>query len=276
MSRLIGGIGTSHAPSLAFAQDAGKQGEPTWKPIFDAYAVARKWLDDKAPDVAILIYNDHMNTFWEAIPTFAIGITESNQVIDEGWGKRDYPDVPNDPAFACHLVKHLIDNEFDITTCMRQEVDHGILTPMTMLFEPPWPLKVVALSINAVQHPLPTPRRCWKLGKALRQAVDAYDEDIKVVILGTGGLSHQTSGPGFGYVNPDWDQNFMDLIQTEPETLAEYTHDEFMLLGGTESVEMQNWICMRGALGATVRTVFQHYSAPMLTGYGLLVLEEAD
>ncbi len=274
MARILGGIGASHAPSLAFAQDAGKQNEPEWKEIFDAYHPAHAWLREKAPDTVVLIYNDHMNTFCDIVPSIAISVGETNPVIDEGWGKRPFPDCPNDPEMAWHLVNHLVAHDFDITTCMSQQVDHGMLTPITMLFEPPWPVRIIGVSINAVQHPLPSPRRCWNLGREIRRAIESYDNDAKVVVLGTGGLSHQTTGSGFGHVNPDWDQNFMTLLETEPETLADYTQDEIMILGGAESVEVVNWICMRGALSDQVRRVHRFYAAPMLTGYGLLVLDE--
>lgn len=279
MAVLIGGIGSSHAPSIAHAFDHAQAGKPEWKPMFDAYGPVREWLVQQRVDTLVVFYNDHLNHFqFSAYPTFALGVAESMPVADEGSGARDFPPVPGNAALGWHLAGELMREEFDPTICQEMVLDHGVMSVLPLLCSPPWPVKVVPIEINVLREPLPTPRRCWRLGQAVGRAIAAFEGDARVAVVSTGGLSHQLHGPDFGFVNPDWDNRFMDLLEHDPEVLAGASHEDYMLRGGAESVEMMMWLAMRGALattGAVPRQVQRHYWAPMLTGYGLLALETA-
>ena len=90
----------------------------------------------------------------------------------------------------------MILDEFDLTICNKMEVDHGLTVPLNLVFGSPkeWPCPVIPLAVNVVQYPPPTGHRCYMLGKAIRKAVESYPEDLKVVIFGTGGMSHQIAG----------------------------------------------------------------------------------
>ena len=276
MGRIIGGIGSSHAPSIAHAYDHKKQKDPLWAPLFDGYAPAKSWLAAQKPDLMIVLYNDHMNRFFfDAYPTFALGVGDVHRLADEGWGKRDFPDIPGDSEFGWHLARSLVADEFDPTICQEITIDHGILSVLPLLWDAPWPAPIVPLAVNVIQHPIPTARRLWKLGHALRHAVDTYEKDLRIVIVGTGGMSHQLHGERFGFMNPEWDNRFLDLLERDPEALARTGHDEYMRQGGAESVEMIMWLAMRGAMTPHVRRVHRHYYAPLITGYGLVVFEDA-
>ena len=277
MGTIVGGIGSSHAPSIAHAYDNGEQETPLWKPLFDAYEPAKRWLDSRRPDLVIAIYNDHVNQFFfDSYPTFALGVCSEFPGADEGWGKRDLPDLEGHSDFGWHVAHSLVSDEFDPTICQEMAIDHGILSILPLLWDTPWPAPVLPLAVNVIQQPLPTPRRCFRLGQALRRAVETYHQDFRVVILGTGGLSHQLHGPRFGFTNPEWDNEFLDLLESEPERLTQLSHADYMERGGAESVEMIMWLTMRAALGKNVRRIHRNYYAPMLTGYGLLVLEAAE
>ena len=279
MAVLIGGIGSSHAPSIAHAFDHGQAGQPEWKPFFDAYGPVRDWLAGQRVDTLVVFYNDHLNHFqFDAYPTFAMGVADSMPVADEGAGPRDFPPVPGATDLGWHLASRLVAEEFDLTVCQRMVLDHGLMSVLPLLASPPWPHKVVPINVNVLREPLPTPRRCWRIGQAIGRAIRSFEGDARVAVVATGGLSHQLHGPDFGFVNPEWDQHFLDLLETRPELLAEASHEQYMRRGGAESVEMMIWLAMRGALaeaGAPLRRVQRHYWAPMLTGYGLLALEAA-
>ena len=277
MGNIVDGIGTSHAPSIAHAYDSGEQLTPLWKPLFDAYEPAKAWLAKAAPNLLIAIYNDHMNNFFfVAYPTFALGVGEVFPGADEGWGKRDLPDLSGDSDFAWHVAQSLVEDEFDPTFCQEMSIDHGILSILPLLWDTHWPAPVLPLAVNVIQHPLPTANRCYQLGRALRRAVQSYDDDFRVVVMGTGGLSHQLHGTRFGMTNPEWDNSFLDLLETSPADLTALSHADYISRGGAESVEMIMWLTMRGALSARVKRVHSNYYAPMLTGYGLLVLEDRE
>jgi protocatechuate 4,5-dioxygenase beta chain len=274
MATVIGGIGTSHAPTIGVAWDKGQQQEPLWAPLFNGYIPARKWLDDVRPDLFLIVYNDHVNQFFfDAYPTFALGVGAVHAQADEGWGKRNLPDLPGDPDFAWHLARSLVADEFDPTICQEMTLDHGVLSFLPLLTDTDWKVPVVPLAVNVIQHPIPTARRLFRLGVALRHAIETYERDKRIVVFGTGGLTHQLHGESFGRHNEAWDNEFMDRLETDPAGLTELSIQQYMERGGTEGVEMIMWLAMRGALGGTVRRVHRNYTAPLTTGYGLLVLE---
>jgi aromatic ring-opening dioxygenase catalytic subunit (LigB family) len=247
-----------------------------WAPLYQGYAPAKQWLDALKPDLMVVVYNDHMNRFFfDAYPTFALGVADSHPQADEGWGKRNLPDLPGHSKFSWHVAQSLVEDEFDPTICQEMTVDHGILSVLPLLTDNRWPAPLVPLAANVIQHPLPTPRRLFRLGQAIRHAVESYPEDLRVLVVATGGMSHQLHGERFGFTNPDWDNEFMDRLESDPQSLVALRHHDYMERGGAESVEMIMWLAMRGALGDKVRRIHRHYYAPMLTGYGLVVFESA-
>jgi hypothetical protein len=280
MARIIGGIGCSHAPSIAHSYDRGLQNEPLWSPLYEGYEPAKRWLDEAKPDLIVAVYNDHMNRFFfDAYPTFALGVAEEYPIADEGFGARPFPPLPGDAALGWHIARSLVADEFDITICQELEVDHGVISPLPMVDfsegEGGWKIPIVPLAVNVILHPLPSPLRCWKLGQALRRAILSFEDDLRVVVVGTGGLSHQLTGPRFGQVTPDWDQEFMRLLAEEPESLTKYTYKQLIELGGTESVEVVNWLAMRGALPEAAKALVTAYYAHRIMGYGLQTFEVA-
>jgi protocatechuate 4,5-dioxygenase, beta chain len=277
-SRIVGGLGLSHVPSVGVAVDRGKMQTPAWKPLTDAYVPVREWLSRLKPDVAIVVYNDHGADFMlEKYPTFAIGAADSYAIADEGFGTRPLPPIRGDARLSDHLCESLIDDEFDLTVCQEMGVEHGFLVPMNLCFEHGangWPVASVPLQVNVIQHPLPTGRRCFKLGQALRRAVESYDKDLRVVVMGTGGMSHQLQGKRFGFMNEKFDQAFLDGLENDPERLAGMSHHDLMEQAGAEAVELIMWHVMRGALSKNAKRVHRHYYAPMTTGMGLITFED--
>jgi protocatechuate 4,5-dioxygenase beta chain len=277
MAKIVAGIGTSHVPAIGIAVDQGITQQPYWKPLFDGYGPAREWLAKVKPDVVILVYNDHCVAFSpESIPTFAIGVGDEFAPADEGWGPRPVPMVKGDSALSWHLAESLILNEFDITILNKMEVDHGLTVPLSITCGQPteWPFKVVPIEVNVVLYPQPTGRRCYALGRAIRKAVEAYDQDLKVVIFGTGGMSHQLHGERAGLINQEWDRRFLDDLTANPERLAGMSHLEYVREAGAEGIELIMWLIMRGALNDNVEEVYRHYHVPASnTAAGLIILE---
>jgi protocatechuate 4,5-dioxygenase beta chain len=279
VASVVGGIGLSHVPSVGPVVDRGRQGDPAWKPLFDAYVPVREWLARLAPDVAIVVYNDHGADFMlDKYPTFALGAAERYGIADEGFGTRPLPEVPGDAELSFHLCESLVAQEFDLTVCQELAVEHGFLVPMNLCFPHDaagWPVRAIPLQVNVIQHPLPTARRCYKLGQAIRRAVESYPSNAKAVVLGTGGMSHQLQGKRFGFMNEKFDRRFLDELERDPEALADISHQEIMEQAGAEAVELIMWLTMRGALSPRARRVHRHYYAPMTTGMGLITFEDS-
>ncbi|MHB8379741.1 MAG: class III extradiol dioxygenase subunit beta [Acidimicrobiales bacterium] len=279
MARITAGVTTSHVPAIGAALDLGKQGSDYWAPVFAGYEWSKTWIASERPDVVILVYNDHASAFsLEVIPTFAIGCADDFAIADEGFGPRPVPKVVGHPDLACHLAQSLILDEFDMTVINEMKVDHGLTVPLSLLFGQPseWPVRVVPIVVNVIQYPPPTGERCFKLGQALRRAIESFDEDLNVQIWGTGGMSHQLQGPRAGLINQEFDHAFLDNMTKSPDDLRKIPHLEYVREAGSEGIELVMWLIMRGALGDEVTMLHRFYHVPASnTAVGHLVLRAA-
>lgn len=277
MAKIVAGVATSHVPAIGAAIDQGKTQEAYWQPVFKGYEFSKRWIAEEKPDVVILVYNDHASAFsLELIPTFAIGCAESFNPADEGWGPRPVPVVRGHPELAWHIAQSTILDEFDMTIVNKMDVDHGLTVPLSLLFGQPeaWPCKVIPLAVNVVQYPPPTGNRCYKLGQAIKKAVASFDQDLKVMIFGTGGMSHQLQGPRAGLINKQFDTAFLDGLTRDPEALARIPHIDYVREAGSEGIELVMWLIMRGALEADVKELYRFYHVPASnTAVGHIILE---
>jgi gallate dioxygenase len=276
MARIIGSIASSHTPTIGYAYDQQKQTDPAWAPIFEAYAPVQRWLLETKPDVVFYIFNDHVTSFFfDHYSPFALGIGTSYPPADEGGGPRALPPLQGHPKLAAHIGNALVSEEFDLSFFQDKALDHGAFSPLSVLWphEPAWPAPIVPLQVGVVQFPIPSAKRCYKLGQALRRAIESYPEDLRVVIIATGGLSHQVHGERAGFNNVAWDQRFLELLEKDPATLGEMTHAQLAKLGGFEGAEVIMYLVMRGAMSANVRKVHQAYYLPSMTGIGVAIYE---
>jgi gallate dioxygenase len=276
MATIVGGIATSHTPTIGFALDAKKHADPVWAPIFAGYEPVRRWLAEKQPDVLFFIYNDHITSFFfDHYSHFALGVGERFWVADEGGGARNLPPIEGHPALARHVATGLVADEFDLSFFQEKGLDHGCFSPLSLLWphDAGWPGAIVPLQVGVLQLPIPSAKRCFKLGRALRKAIESYPEDIKVAVVGTGGLSHQIQGERAGFNNTPWDMEFLDLLEKDPEKLTELTIADFATRGGMEGSEVVMWLVMRGALAPKVRKLHQAYYLPSMTPIATLIYE---
>jgi protocatechuate 4,5-dioxygenase beta chain len=284
MAHITASVYTSHVPAIGVALDLGKTGEAYWQPVFKGYEVSKQWMKDNKPDVIFLVYNDHATAFsLEMIPTFAIGCAADFTPADEGYGARPVPKVIGHPELASHIAQSVIQDDFDLTIVNRMDVDHGLTVPLSLMCGQPqaWPCPVIPFAVNVVQYPVPSGKRCFQLGQAIRRAVESFDEPLKVQIWGTGGMSHQLQGPRAGLINREWDNRFLDRLIAEPAALAQVPHLEYVEEAGSEGIELVMWLIARGAMAdvaggkaPTVAHRFYHVPASN-TAVGHLILENA-
>jgi protocatechuate 4,5-dioxygenase beta chain len=282
MASITASVYTSHVPAIGAAIDLGKTAEPYWQPLFKGYEFSRQWMAENRPDVIFLVYNDHATAFsLEMIPTFAIGTAASFAPADEGWGPRPVPSVIGHPALAAHIAQSVIQDDFDLTIVTKMDVDHGLTVPLNLVCGSPaeWPCPVIPFAVNVVQYPVPSGRRCFQLGQAVRRAIQSYDEPLKVQIWGTGGMSHQLQGPRAGLINREFDQAFLDQLIADPATLAKMPHIDYVREAGSEGIELVMWLIARGAMadvagGPAPRVRHRFYHVPASnTAVGHLILE---
>ena len=275
MAHIVGGIGTTHVPLIGKAIAEKKQDDPYWKPFFDGFNAVHRWLAREQPDIAVVFSNDHgLNFFLDKLPTFAVGAANEYRNEDEGWGIPVSRSAKGDAALSWHVINEVVGDGFDITMCQEMLVDHGLTIPLQLL----WPLgdwpAIVPVTINTVQHPLPSMARCLELGRSVGRAIMSYQGDVKVVMIGTGGLSHQLDGKRAGFINRPFDTLCMDQLSADPEGLTRYTIPALVELAGAQGVEFLNWMAMRGALTGTVSELHRNYHIPISnTAAATLLLE---
>lgn len=255
MAKITASVFTSHVPAIGAALDLGKTHEPYWQPLFQGYEYGKQWMKDNKPDVVFLVYNDHATAFsLDIIPTFAIGTAAQFRPADEGWGPRPVPVVKGHPDLASHIAQSVIQQDFDLTIVNKMDVDHGLTVPLSLMCgQPPadkfeWPCPVIPFAVNVVQYPVPSGQRCFNLGKAIRKAIETYDEDINVHIWGTGGMSHQLQGARAGLINKEFDTAFMDKLIADPQAAADISHIDYVREAGSEGIELVMWLIARGAM----------------------------
>ena len=287
MARITASVYTSHVPAIGATLDAGKDKEPYWQPVFAGYEYSKQCMKDNQPDVIFLVYNDHATAFsLDMIPTFAIGTAAKYQPADEGYGARPVPTVIGHPELASHIAQSVIQQDFDLTIVNKMDVDHGLTVPLSLMCgNPPkdafhWPCPVIPFAVNVVQYPVPSGQRCFKLGQAIRKAVESYDEDLNVHIWGTGGMSHQLQGPRAGLINKEFDNAFLDKLIADPAAAAAIPHIDYVREAGSEGIELVMWLIARGAMsdvagradGVNLKHRFFHGPASN-TAVGHLILE---
>ena len=284
MARITASVYTSHVPAIGAAIDLGKTAEDYWKPVFAGYDFSKQWIQDQKPDVIFLVYNDHATAFsLELIPTFALGTGPQFTPADEGYGPRPVPVVCGHPELASHIAQSVIQDDFDLTLVNKMDVDHGLTVPLSLMFGQPdaWPCRVIPFAVNVVQYPVPSGRRCFMLGQAIRKAIESFDQDLNVQIWGTGGMSHQLQGARAGLINAAWDNQFLDRLIDDPAGLSQVPHIDYVREAGSEGIELVMWLIARGAMAdvaggkkPTVRHRFFHVPASN-TAVGHLILENA-
>ena len=286
MAKITASVFTSHVPAIGAALDLGKTQEAYWQPLFAGYEYGKQWMKENKPDVIFLVFNDHATAFsLDFIPTFAIGTAEKFLPADEGWGPRPVPVVKGYPELASHIAQSVIQQDFDLTIVNKMDVDHGLTVPLSLMCgQPPaekfeWPCPVIPFAVTVVQYPVPSGQRCFNLGKAIRKAIESYDEDLHVHIWGTGGMSHQLQGARAGLINKEFDKAFLDKLISDPQAAADISHMDYVREAGSEGIELVMWLIARGAMNdvaggkaPTLKHRFYHVPASN-TAVGHVILE---
>jgi protocatechuate 4,5-dioxygenase, beta chain len=280
MAHITASVYTSHVPAIGAALDMGKTQDPYWQPLFQGYQFSQRWLRANTPDVIVLVFNDHATAFsLDMIPTFAIGTAARYASADEGWGPRPVPPVVGHPELAAHMAHSLIQDDFDLTIVNKMDVDHGLTVPLSLMCGQPaqWPCPVIPFAVNVVQYPVPSGRRCFNLGRAIRKAVASYEQPLKVQVWGTGGMSHQLQGPRAGLINRAFDNAFLDRLIADPEAQAAVPHIDYVREAGSEGIELVMWLIARGAMSDnSPKVLHRFYHVPASnTAVGHLILENA-
>lgn len=277
VAQLIGGLGISHSPTMGGEYDRVRRERgvplPNWQPWFDGVESIADAVAALRPDHLVIVYNDHLNYFGlDTLPTLAVGVADVFPQADEGWGPRPVDDLRGDAAWGAHVLRTLVDHEFDPTMCLRLEPDHGVYSWFPFVFPQPWPVSVTPIAVNMVCHPIPKASRMVRLGQAIADAVASYPSEQRTLVVATGGMSHQINGARFGIANEGFNEAFLAALPGHLDDLLTIPVEEMMRVGGTEASELTLWYAMRAALPDGVTTLASFHTFPSITGCGALVL----
>ncbi|MDR3657931.1 MAG: 3-carboxyethylcatechol 2,3-dioxygenase [Mycobacterium sp.] len=165
--------------------------------IEGAIARAREFVEDYQPDLVVTFSPDHYNGFfYKVMPQFCIG-TSANGVGDYGTYAGPL-DVPEDLANDC--ARAVLGAGVDVAVSVSMDVDHGTVQPLEKLFGDATARPVIPIFVNAVAVPLGPLHRCRALGAAVGNYLAGLDK--RVLVLGSGGLSHSPPVPTLASAPP--------------------------------------------------------------------------
>lgn len=131
MATITGAVAASHTPTIGFGLDAGKQADPVGAPIFTAFEAPRRWLAEQKPDALVVIYNDHITTYFQDhYSAFLRGVGEPWNVADEGGGRRTLSPIKRHPELAAHTSQSVMADSYNLSFFQGRALDHGCFSPL--------------------------------------------------------------------------------------------------------------------------------------------------
>lgn len=271
------GLLMSHAPNITAKPELVD--EARWGRLKGAFDEARRLVVDARPDLIVAFINDHFqNFFLDGMPAFCIGIGEEHPIPSTGAEfLKVRPRIANgQPAVARRLLECLLDAEFDLAYSEELKFFDETAVPLRFLFPEEIELPLVPILTNCVAPPLPSLRRCYKLGRAVGEALVEMSVG-RVLVLGSGGMSHWVGTPETGRINEAFDERVLSLIERgHVEEILAWTDKEVERDAGNGAFELRNWVAALGALSAIGRyraRVLAYVPAPeWITGIGVVAL----
>jgi len=250
--RVVGAFTASHSPGITGWPERAEPGRR--RRVEAAYAEARDRIAALEPDAIVAVSVEHFTNFHLGnLPAFAIATGESylGPVTAEMASFVNVPQhqYPGDAALGRHLYRFALESSFDPSLVEGGlDFDENFCVPFKHL-DPESSIPLVPVIVNGVNPPWPTPRRCYDFGAMIRAAVEAQSEAERVVVVGTGGLSHWVGLPQAGQINEQFDRDFIARFESgDPDRLTAYTGDQIEE-AGNGAHEIRTWIVAAGAAG---------------------------
>jgi 2'-aminobiphenyl-2,3-diol 1,2-dioxygenase large subunit len=262
MAQIVGAYGVSHV--LMDPEGTEGRGER----VIAGMKKVGQMVQAAEPDLIVMISGDHMFNINMAMQVpLCVGVADTWTPFGEMGIDRSPFSGHRD--FAMHLATKASASGFDMAQAEELEPDHGIMIPL-MFADPDRKRAVVPVLININMTPLPSPERCYRLGKVIRDAVDSFPSAERVAVIGTGGLSHWIFLPQMGEVAEEFDRQLLrDFAEGRAQDLATLSADEIVDRSGNGGIEIVNWLVAAAAVNGNGGTeVFYEPVPEWLTGMG--------
>jgi len=249
MANLVGAFAASHAPLIAREWERLSPGAKAT--ITESFDEMGRRLTALKPDVLIMLSPDHwVNFFLDNLPSFCIGVGPEHDGPPEPFVAAVFPyeKLPGHAEFARHLVDTAFAERFDPAISYRVRLDHGFCIPLWRMGLEPVPA-IVPIFVNELEQPMPGVARCFDWGRLIAAAVDSYPGDLRVAIIGSGGLSHSIGEPTMGDIDEPFDHACIDLFTHAGETEIATTLEDWLPRTGNGSHEVRSWVIAHAAMG---------------------------
>lgn len=277
MGKLVAAFAVSHAPGqIGFPERA----EPSKKQnVYQAWAQLRSKFEKAKPDILVGVSNDHLQNFHRVQPPFCVGMGDSHILPREAYAKMlrltPHP-VKGHASFAESLVRVAAENGVDLSFSEELQLQDEFSVPKHFL-DPEDKVPLVPILTNCLNRNQPPPRRFYELGRIIAKAIQSRPPDERIAVIGTGGLSHDPSGPNWCLIDQSFDRRFLELlIQGETEKLfREFTLERIFEPGKGGTPEILNWFAPLGAVGAGAKATLLCYEPvpEWATGMGYVYWE---
>lgn len=271
MGEIVGAFCLPHDPFItAFTERA----EPAQAArIFSAFEQVRQQIAQRRADTVIVVGDDHYALFGPSCqPQMLIAVGELEGPL-EPWLRIPRRALDNNKLLAEQILRTALDKDFDMAVSRSLVLDHSVMVPVHLAV--PQDTRVIPLYIASGVEPLIGWKRCKDLGAMLRTAIESWPADERVVILGTGGISHWVGTAEMGQVNPEFDRMALGLVERgDTEAIAALSDEQILREGGNGAFELRNWMVAMGAMpGCRGRVIAYEPMPEWVTGLGLVELE---
>jgi len=261
MAELVGCFAASHGPLIA--RDWDKLPGARRAEFAAAFGELGRRFTLARPDILVEIAPDHWtNFFLDNLPAICIGVGEEHEGPREPF-LRNFPhrSIPGDPGFARHLVETALAEDFEPSISHRLSLDHGFCIPLLRMGLERLP-RIVPITVNDLEPPMMSIRRCLAWGRLLAQAIAAYPGGERIAVLATGGLSHSIGEPTMGAIDEPFDHECIRLFRAgDDAALAGYLEGA-LLRTGNGAHEVRNWVIAHAAAGSRGFDLIEYRPVP--------------
>jgi Catalytic LigB subunit of aromatic ring-opening dioxygenase len=273
MAQIVGGVGLSHSSFMV--SNPGQADEDQASRAFAAYARASAYVQRLAPDALVVFGTDHFNSFFlDNLPQFCIGVGDRYDGCEDNMPPMA---VPGAEQLANDVLTGLLERGFDPALSQDLNLDHSFFSPLHFL-TPALDVPVVPIVTNAITGPFPPPRRSFEFGAAVRETLRGSTACGRVVVVGSGGLSHWPGTTEHGRINEEFDRIFLQhFAAADLPWLTQLSTADLLHHAGNGGQELRNWLALRGCLPTEEVTVEFYEPIPgWLGGWAVATIAGQD
>ncbi|MFC3050664.1 DODA-type extradiol aromatic ring-opening family dioxygenase [Kordiimonas pumila] len=247
MGQVVGGFLVPHAPLIFTHKGRGDAAQE--QRVMDAFSYVSKRIAELECDTVIIVGADHFILFGPSnLPKMLMAVGDVQGPIEK------FPDLPRydhavDAALAEHILQHGEENTTDWSVAKSIVVDHAITIPHFLLVKPLEAVKTIPVYLNAAVEPRINLKRCFRLGAEIRAAVEAFPDNRRVAVIGSGGFSHWVGSARMGSINEEFDRKLLGWIEDSNfAPILDLPDDVILENGGEGELEIRQMLCALGSV----------------------------